>query len=184
MPACAVVAVHDREQDEGNTEAKDEPGRIRSTLCISSQVGCQMGCTFCATGGPCLCQIVSSHTGLWQCLCSDDFSATSKHPRHHRTELRHLWLTFRAFPLRCRQSSPLCFGGSSLLNSVPRSTQDRTQSQFLTLIGLRHTYGACYTVLIQMAAQLLRESSDVHTLIANPCRNYGAGRRSDCGGDC
>jgi adenine C2-methylase RlmN of 23S rRNA A2503 and tRNA A37 len=25
-------------------------GRVRSTLCVSSQVGCQMGCTFCATG--------------------------------------------------------------------------------------------------------------------------------------
>lgn len=25
--------------------------RKRSTLCVSSQVGCQMGCTFCATGG-------------------------------------------------------------------------------------------------------------------------------------
>ena len=26
-------------------------GQQRSTLCVSSQVGCQMGCTFCATGG-------------------------------------------------------------------------------------------------------------------------------------
>ena len=25
-------------------------GSERATLCISSQVGCQMGCTFCATG--------------------------------------------------------------------------------------------------------------------------------------
>lgn len=25
-------------------------GRRRATLCVSSQVGCQMGCTFCATG--------------------------------------------------------------------------------------------------------------------------------------
>ena len=25
-------------------------GNVRSTLCVSSQVGCQMGCTFCATG--------------------------------------------------------------------------------------------------------------------------------------
>ncbi len=23
---------------------------MRATLCVSSQVGCQMGCTFCATG--------------------------------------------------------------------------------------------------------------------------------------
>ncbi|CAM8974202.1 unnamed protein product [Rhodiola kirilowii] len=26
------------------------PGGVRSTLCVSSQVGCKMGCTFCATG--------------------------------------------------------------------------------------------------------------------------------------
>eukprot|EP00884_Botryococcus_braunii_P021041 jgi/Botrbrau1/7620/Bobra.0159s0069.1 len=26
------------------------PGEYRKTLCVSSQVGCQMGCTFCATG--------------------------------------------------------------------------------------------------------------------------------------
>jgi hypothetical protein len=25
-------------------------GNKRGTLCVSSQVGCQMGCTFCATG--------------------------------------------------------------------------------------------------------------------------------------
>lgn len=25
-------------------------GNQRGTLCVSSQVGCQMGCTFCATG--------------------------------------------------------------------------------------------------------------------------------------
>jgi hypothetical protein len=25
-------------------------GHRRATLCVSSQVGCQMGCTFCATG--------------------------------------------------------------------------------------------------------------------------------------
>ncbi|CAH8385197.1 unnamed protein product [Eruca vesicaria subsp. sativa] len=29
---------------------KPRPGGVRSTLCISSQVGCKMGCTFCATG--------------------------------------------------------------------------------------------------------------------------------------
>ncbi|KAJ4834942.1 hypothetical protein Tsubulata_047377 [Turnera subulata] len=29
---------------------KPRPGGLRSTLCISSQVGCKMGCKFCATG--------------------------------------------------------------------------------------------------------------------------------------
>ncbi|CAE5967867.1 unnamed protein product [Arabidopsis arenosa] len=34
----------------GMLGGKPRPGGIRSTLCISSQVGCKMGCTFCATG--------------------------------------------------------------------------------------------------------------------------------------
>eukprot|EP00854_Cymbomonas_tetramitiformis_P020500 gene20500-24572_t len=34
-----------------NTEANaSRAGNKRATLCVSSQVGCQMGCTFCATG--------------------------------------------------------------------------------------------------------------------------------------
>jgi adenine C2-methylase RlmN of 23S rRNA A2503 and tRNA A37 len=35
----------------------DGHGKLRSTLCVSSQVGCQMGCTFCATGAipDCVC---------------------------------------------------------------------------------------------------------------------------------
>ncbi|XP_065872900.1 uncharacterized protein [Euphorbia lathyris] len=34
----------------GKYGGKPRPGGPRSTLCISSQVGCKMGCTFCATG--------------------------------------------------------------------------------------------------------------------------------------
>ncbi|XP_009760164.1 uncharacterized protein [Nicotiana sylvestris] len=34
----------------GKYNGKPRPGGPRSTLCISSQVGCKMGCTFCATG--------------------------------------------------------------------------------------------------------------------------------------
>ncbi|CAA7036568.1 unnamed protein product [Microthlaspi erraticum] len=34
----------------GMCGGKPRPGGVRSTLCISSQVGCKMGCTFCATG--------------------------------------------------------------------------------------------------------------------------------------
>lgn len=34
----------------GKYAGKPRPGGLRSTLCISSQVGCKMGCKFCATG--------------------------------------------------------------------------------------------------------------------------------------
>ncbi|GLT76311.1 hypothetical protein SLA2020_479800 [Shorea laevis] len=34
----------------GKYGGKPRPGGLRSTLCISSQVGCKMGCKFCATG--------------------------------------------------------------------------------------------------------------------------------------
>ncbi|CAK9315719.1 unnamed protein product [Citrullus colocynthis] len=34
----------------GKYAGKPRPGGLRSTLCISSQVGCKMGCGFCATG--------------------------------------------------------------------------------------------------------------------------------------
>ena len=35
----------------GGATTGDKPeGNPRTTLCVSSQVGCKMGCTFCATG--------------------------------------------------------------------------------------------------------------------------------------
>ncbi|ONK76376.1 uncharacterized protein A4U43_C03F27040 [Asparagus officinalis] len=34
----------------GKYDGKPRPGGLRSTLCVSSQVGCKMGCKFCATG--------------------------------------------------------------------------------------------------------------------------------------
>lgn len=34
----------------GKYDGKPRPGGPRSTLCVSSQVGCKMGCRFCATG--------------------------------------------------------------------------------------------------------------------------------------
>ncbi|KAK9806306.1 hypothetical protein WJX72_009538 [[Myrmecia] bisecta] len=53
---CATGVVDDR-QPPGEEECASESGasastrgRKRATLCVSSQVGCQMGCTFCATG--------------------------------------------------------------------------------------------------------------------------------------
>lgn len=45
----AVVMQYDTR--ETNPDTGDVlKGQVRSTLCVSSQVGCQMGCTFCATG--------------------------------------------------------------------------------------------------------------------------------------
>ena len=37
-------------QDKHQVEAVIMRHKGRNTLCVSSQVGCQMGCTFCATG--------------------------------------------------------------------------------------------------------------------------------------
>jgi adenine C2-methylase RlmN of 23S rRNA A2503 and tRNA A37 len=43
-----VVLRHD--SGAGMYAGAPRPGRKRITLCVSSQVGCDMGCTFCATG--------------------------------------------------------------------------------------------------------------------------------------
>lgn len=40
----------DRYCAEGDQMSTSGHGHQRATLCVSSQVGCQMGCTFCATG--------------------------------------------------------------------------------------------------------------------------------------
>ncbi|KAK9841759.1 hypothetical protein WJX81_001125 [Elliptochloris bilobata] len=45
--AASSEAGADRGKGEGG---HPQAGRQRHTLCVSSQVGCQMGCTFCATG--------------------------------------------------------------------------------------------------------------------------------------
>jgi 23S rRNA (adenine2503-C2)-methyltransferase len=39
-----------REQNLGGVARRDEGGKLRRTLCISTQAGCAMGCVFCATG--------------------------------------------------------------------------------------------------------------------------------------
>lgn len=36
--------------DSGDTDSSRTTGGARATLCVSSEVGCAMGCTFCATG--------------------------------------------------------------------------------------------------------------------------------------
>ena len=40
----------DDEDDEGGSDSFDRTPRVRVTQCISSQVGCAMGCVFCASG--------------------------------------------------------------------------------------------------------------------------------------
>jgi adenine C2-methylase RlmN of 23S rRNA A2503 and tRNA A37 len=43
----SVIIRYDKDSDKDVTEGG---GESRITLCVSSQIGCQMGCTFCATG--------------------------------------------------------------------------------------------------------------------------------------
>jgi 23S rRNA (adenine2503-C2)-methyltransferase len=47
----SVLMFYSPSRDAGGAEPEDERGRQgRATLCISTQAGCAMGCTFCATG--------------------------------------------------------------------------------------------------------------------------------------
>ncbi len=48
--ADAAAAVEDEEDDPNPDEAAAESERVRVTQCISTQVGCAMGCVFCASG--------------------------------------------------------------------------------------------------------------------------------------
>lgn len=48
-PACSSAASCAESTATGAPAGSK--GHRRATLCVSSQVGCQMGCTFCATGG-------------------------------------------------------------------------------------------------------------------------------------
>jgi len=50
VEAVIMVYCQTAQPREGEDTDAEEVGRSRSTLCVSSQVGCQMGCTFCATG--------------------------------------------------------------------------------------------------------------------------------------
>eukprot|EP00250_Pteridium_aquilinum_P010323 c19301_g1_i1 orf=364-1509(-) len=48
LSAEAVIIRHD--SSAGKYAGGPRSGAFRATLCVSSQVGCKMGCTFCATG--------------------------------------------------------------------------------------------------------------------------------------
>eukprot|EP01050_Picozoa_sp_SAG11_P009087 SAG11_NODE_834_length_6941_cov_19.514762_3_plen_165_part_00 len=53
MEVEAVVMIYDattRTESHQQRKGGVGNGRDRATLCVSSQVGCKMGCTFCATG--------------------------------------------------------------------------------------------------------------------------------------
>jgi 23S rRNA (adenine2503-C2)-methyltransferase len=59
FPSCRITAVQEEGvvkfasalEDGLLVESVVIPGRGRTTLCVSSQVGCRMGCRFCVTGG-------------------------------------------------------------------------------------------------------------------------------------
>lgn len=45
-----VAGVTDTGRGDSDADSCVTTGGSRATLCVSSEVGCQMGCTFCATG--------------------------------------------------------------------------------------------------------------------------------------
>jgi 23S rRNA (adenine2503-C2)-methyltransferase len=74
LPACRIIA---RQQDEvikfasaladGHLiESVIIPARGRTTLCVSSQVGCRMGCRFCVTGGMGWVRNLTADEIVWQ----------------------------------------------------------------------------------------------------------------------
>ena len=65
--AKAVLALHDGLEIECVLLPM---GRERSTLCISSQVGCKMGCTFCETGRMGLLRDLTTAEIVGQLLCA------------------------------------------------------------------------------------------------------------------
>ncbi|XP_078441803.1 radical SAM superfamily protein [Wolffia australiana] len=48
--SCVEAVIMRYDTRLGKYNGKPRPGGPRSTLCVSSQVGCKMGCKFCATG--------------------------------------------------------------------------------------------------------------------------------------
>lgn len=50
MPNGCRVTVTDMGRGGSDADSCVTSGGCRATLCVSSEVGCQMGCHFCATG--------------------------------------------------------------------------------------------------------------------------------------
>jgi len=75
LPSCRIVA---RQSDDGVTkfasalsdghliESVVIPSNDRTTLCVSSQAGCRMGCRFCVTGGLGFTRDLSVEEIVWQ----------------------------------------------------------------------------------------------------------------------
>jgi 23S rRNA (adenine2503-C2)-methyltransferase len=75
LPSCRIIA---RQEDEGVLkfasalpdgriiESVIIPARGRATLCVSSQVGCRMGCRFCVTGGMGFVRNLTVEEIVWQ----------------------------------------------------------------------------------------------------------------------
>jgi 23S rRNA (adenine2503-C2)-methyltransferase len=75
LPACriaekqeedGVIKFATRLADGHRVESVIIPARGRTTLCVSSQVGCRMGCTFCATGGMGFVRDLHAEEIVWQ----------------------------------------------------------------------------------------------------------------------
>jgi 23S rRNA (adenine2503-C2)-methyltransferase len=75
LPCCRIVG---RQEDGGVAKISSAladghliesvviPGRGRTTLCVSSQVGCRMGCTFCVTGAMGFVRHLAVEEIVWQ----------------------------------------------------------------------------------------------------------------------
>ena len=70
-----------RFEDKNTVEAVAIPAKGRLTLCISSQVGCAIGCTFCHTGTMGLTrnlkagEVVGQYIAVWMSLVKNDDSS-------------------------------------------------------------------------------------------------------------
>ncbi len=75
LPSCRII---EKQEDEGVVkfaaaladgqviESVVIPAKGRTTLCVSSQVGCRMGCRFCATGGMGFLRDLAAEEMVWQ----------------------------------------------------------------------------------------------------------------------
>lgn len=74
LPGCRIVAVHEEDVVKFASELRDGcliesvviPSAGRTTLCVSSQAGCRMGCVFCATGGGGFKRDLTAEEIVWQ----------------------------------------------------------------------------------------------------------------------
>lgn len=75
LPACRIAEQQEEDgvikfasqlADGHRVESVIIPARGRTTLCVSSQVGCRMGCTFCATGGMGFVRDLHAEEIVWQ----------------------------------------------------------------------------------------------------------------------